>query len=306
MEDDNIDMNLLRRFLELAETGTLSSGMIQITLDLTSPSQKPPDLNTDENDNAQYLAQVSTPVQSQFKTSDETSSDGHLYDNIVIQNMKVIPHLKIGFVDSIKKTIGMDILRLLQPKVKKISQVTGSASNLLSAMNSGDIDLAITVLHTKIPAEITSYPLIEEFFLCAYPKGWSDSQLDSLCKNHDYIAYPDNTFTGGATLRLLKNRNLIPSSQFEIDSANDILKMVSCGYGWTLTTPLYISTVPEVAGALKILKLNNQQEKREIVLLSKNDEFPELCRHLEFEIRSMLRSRITLQDDGQSGTITSV
>lgn len=176
-------------------------------------------------------------------------------------------------MDSISKTVGLDILKFLQPQVKHIFQVTGTASGLLQALNNGNINIAVTMLYTEMPPNIRMYPLIEEEFLCICPKSWPETELEELCKQRNYIAYTQNTPTGIQTLNWLKWQNFSPTIQFEMDNADEILKLISCGYGWTLTTPLFITTIPAFSNLLKIIRIKKRKERRKIVLLCKNDEF---------------------------------
>lgn len=198
-------------------------------------------------------------------------------------------------MDSISKTVGLDILKFLQPQVKHILQVTGTASGLLLALNKGDINLAVTMLHTEMPPNVKMYPLIEEEFLCICPKGWPETELEELCKQRNYIAYTKNTPTGIQTLNWLKWQNLSPSIQFEIDNADEILKLIACGYGWTLTTPLFITTFPAFSDSLKIIQINKPKERRKIVLLCKNDELSGFYKNLASEIRSILELKLEQQ-----------
>lgn len=124
-----------------------------------------------------------------------------------------------------------------------------------------------------MPPNVRMYPLIEEEFLCICPKAWPETELEELCKQRNYIAYTQNTPTGIQTLNWLKWQNFSPTIQFEMDNADEILKLISCGYGWTLTTPLFITTIPAFSNSLKIIQIKKRKEHRKIVLLCKNDEF---------------------------------
>lgn len=77
-----------------------------------------------------------------------------------------------------------------------------------------------------------------------------------------------------------------------MDNADEILKLISCGYGWTLTTPLFITTIPAFSNLLKIIRIKKRKERRKIVLLCKNDEFSVFYKNLAFEIRSILETKL--------------
>ena len=297
MKDINFDFKQLQAFIAVIETGSFTAAAKKLNLTQSSISQQIANLehalNTDVINRTRRPIQVTIAGQALFPLGKKIIESGvYLQEHINAISHGTISHLKIGFVDSISKTIGLDILKFLQPQVKHIFQVTGTASGLLSALNTGNINLAITMLHTGMPPDIRMYPLIEEEFLCVCPSSWPETRLEDLCKHRDYIAYTSNTPTGIQTLNWLKWNNLSPAIQFEMDNADDILKLIACGYGWTLTTPLFITTIPAFSDSLKIIRIHNRKERRKIVLLCKDDELSDFYKNLAVEVRSILETKL--------------
>ncbi|ENG2551506.1 TPA: LysR family transcriptional regulator [Citrobacter farmeri] len=297
MKDINFDFKQLQAFLAVIETGSFTAAAKKLSLTQSSISQQIANLEnglkTEVINRSQRPIQMTIAGQALYPLGKKIIDSGiYLQEHINAISHGHISHLKIGFVDSIGKSIGLDILTFLQPQVKHIFQVTGTASGLLAALNTGSINLAITMLHTEMPPNVRMYPLIEEEFLCVCPKAWPETRLEELCKNRDYIAYTRNTPTGIQTLNWLKWNNLSPSIQFEMDNADDILKLIACGCGWTLTTPLFITTIPAFTDALKIIRINNRKERRKIVLLCKDDELSEFYKNLAIEVRTILETKL--------------
>ncbi|TQI78122.1 DNA-binding transcriptional LysR family regulator [Serratia fonticola] len=297
MKDIRFDFKQLQAFLAVIETGSFTAAAKKLDVTQSSVSQQIANLenglNTELINRTQRPIQMTFAGQALYPLGKKIIDSGiHLQEHINAISHGNISHLKIGFVDSIGKSIGLDILKFLQPQVKNIYQVTGTASSLLSTLNMGGINLAITMLHTEMPPNVRIYPLIEEEFLCVCPKAWPETQLDELCKNRDYISYTSNTPTGMQTLNWLKWNNLSPVIQFEMDNADDILKLISCGYGWTLTTPLFITTIPSFSDQLKVISINNRKERRKIVLLCKDDELSDFYKGLAIKVRSILEAKL--------------
>jgi DNA-binding transcriptional LysR family regulator len=297
MKDISFDFKQLQAFLAVIETGSFTAAAKKLNVTQSSVSQQIANLenglNTELINRTQRPIQMTFAGQALYPLGKKIIDSGvHLQEHINAISHGNISHLKIGFVDSIGKSIGLDILKFLQPQVKNIYQVTGTASSLLSTLNSGGINLAITMLHTEMPPNVRIYPLIEEEFLCVCPKAWPETQLEELCKNRDYISYTSNTPTGMQTLNWLKWNNLSPVIQFEMDNADDILKLISCGYGWTLTTPLFITTLPSFSNQLKVISINNRKERRKIVLLCKDDELSDFYKGLAIKVRSILEAKL--------------
>lgn len=297
MKDINFDFRQLQAFLAVIDSGSFTAAAKKLSLTQSSISQQIANLESGLKieliNRTQRPIQMTIAGQALYPLGKKIiDSSIHLQEHINAISHGNLSHLKIGFVDSISKTIGLDILKFLHPQVNHIYQITGTASSLLSALNTGGINLAITMLHTEMPSNVRMYPLIEEEFLCVCPKEWPETRLDELCKNRDYIAYTRNTPTGIQTLNWLKWNNLTPVIQFEMDNADDILKLISCGYGWTLTTPLFITTIPSFSDTLKIIRIHNRKERRKIVLLCKDDELSDFYKSLAMKVCSILEVKL--------------
>lgn len=297
MQGINFDFKQLQAFLAVADTGSFTAAAQKLSLTQSSVSQQIANLehglHTELVIRSQRPVRMTIAGQALYPLGKKIIDSGiYLQEHINAINDGHLSHLKIGFVDSICKTVGLDILMFLQPQVKHVIQVTGTASGLFSALNTGNINLAITVLHTEMPPDVTVYPLIEEEFLCICPKAWPETQLEELCKQRDYIAYTKNTSTGIQTLNWLKWNNLSPKIQFEMDNADDILKLLARAYGWTLTTPLFITTVPAFSDSLKIVKTARRTERRKIVMLCKNDEMSAFYENLAVKVRAILETKL--------------
>lgn len=297
MEDINFDFKQLQAFLAVIDTGSFTAAAKKLNVTQSSISQQVANLelglNTALINRSQRPIQMTIAGQALYPLGKKIIDSGiNLQERINEISDGHISHLKIGFIDSISKTVGLDILKFLQPQVKHIFQMTGTASGLLQSFNKGDINLAVTMLYTEMPPNVKMYPLIEEEFLCVCPKVWTETELEDLCKRRNYIAYTQNTPTGIQILNWLKWQKLTPTVQFEMDNADEILKLISCGYGWTLTTPLFITTIPDFSSSLKIIQIKNSKERRKIVLLCKNDDFSVFYKNLAIEIRFILKMKL--------------
>ncbi|GKX57076.1 LysR family transcriptional regulator [Leminorella grimontii] len=297
MKEILFDFRQIQAFLAVVETGAFTSAAKKLGLTQSSISQQIANLegalDTELINRSQRPIQMTVTGQELYRLGTKLVNEGkYLQDRLNAIRQGQISHLRIGFVDSISKTVGLDILQFLQPKVKHIYQITGTAAGLLSALTKGEINLAITMMHTEMPNSVKMYPLIEEEFLCICPKDWPETRLEELCQNRDYIAYTSNTPTGMQTLNWLKWNNLHPNIQFEITDADDILKLIAKGYGWTLTTPLFISIEPALSEKLKLVKIDHKKANRKIVLLCRDDELSDFYQTLAPEVKTILEKML--------------
>ena len=182
MNDINFDFKQLQAFLAVIDTGSFTAAARKLNVTQSSISQQVANLelglNTALINRSQRPIQMTIAGQALYPLGKKMIDSGvYLQEHINAIGDGNISSLKIGFVDSISKTVGLDILKLLQPQVKHIFQITGTASGLFSALNKGDINLAVTMLHTEMPPNVRMYPLIEEEFLCICPKAWPETEL---------------------------------------------------------------------------------------------------------------------------------
>lgn len=200
-----------------------------------------------------------------------------------------ISSLRLGIVDSMGKTVGLEVLKWLYPKVKRVYQITDTAPALLDALIKGKINLALSMMHTDIPEGIKVHPLVREEYLIVAPKSWPEMSLEELCKAHHYIAYASWTPTGLQTLNWLKWRGLSPQVQFEVAHADDILRLIAHDYGWTLSTPLFLALEPALIDKFRFYPLPHPSLYRNLALLSKEGEFDDFCQVLSAEVREILQ-----------------
>lgn len=203
-----------------------------------------------------------------------------------------VPQLRLGLVDSVVAIAGLQILKYLQPKVDKISQITGTAPELLSALQSGKLDIIITMIKSDIPDSLSLYPLITEKYFVVTPVNWPEQSIEQLCKQYNYISYAQWTPTGAQTQDWLRWRNFKPNIQFELARADHILLMIAEGHGWTLATPMFLANDHSLLSSLNCYPIPQPGLSRKMAILCRKGELESFTPPLISKIRQLFDSTI--------------
>lgn len=293
MAQINFDFKQLQAFITVIETGSFTAAAEKLQQTQSSISQQI--ANLEKGLNSQLLDRSKRPVQLTLAGQDLYQFGDKLIQEAKILQDKIyaiekgqISSLRLGVVDSIGQAIGHNVLEFLYPKVKRIFQMTGTAPALLEALIKGKINMALTMMHTDTPSSIQVHPLMIENYMMVSPQGWPYMSLEELCKQRDYIAYASSTPTGAQTLNWLKWQKLQPRIRFEIARADDILRLIGRGYGWTLSTPLFLIPAPSLISELRITELPPPGLTRKLVLICKDGEFSDFCNTFVSEIKKCL------------------
>ncbi len=132
-----------------------------------------------------------------------------------------LPRLRIGMVDSVTQVAGIELLKYLQPKVAHINQMTGTAPELLASLQSGKVDIIISMTNQDIPQELAMFPLLSEQYVVVTPADWEPKDIQWLAKHQPYIAYenwtrqaprPTTGCDGGTTSHRASSPSIVPTT----------------------------------------------------------------------------------------------
>lgn len=297
MEDLVFDLRQLRAFVSVIDTGSFSAAGRQLNQTQSAVSQL---VNSMEKKlDEKLLDRSKRPVQPTF-----TGRELYQYAAHILQESKQIhnwffaiqegklPALRLGLVDSIVQVAGDKLLKHLQGQVKKISQYTGTAPELFSALKSGKVDLIITMTLQEAEDHFRFYPLLSERYVLVVPKGWQQLSLERLCQEQNFIAYAGWTPTGIQMQNWFKWRKLKPQGQFELDRAENVLAMVAAGYGWTLATPMFLAYRPELIEKLDCVPLPTPGLMRKMAVMCREGELENFINLFMTDLKAILNQSV--------------
>ncbi|UVM02723.1 LysR family transcriptional regulator [Pseudomonas laurylsulfatiphila] len=178
--------------------------------------------------------------------------------------------LKIGAVATVQTgLLPQALLRLrqqaplLEPKL-----VPGVSLNLLSQVDTGEVDLAILIKPPfELPKELSAQVIRREPFVLIVPADLDGDDPLQLLAEHPHVRYDRNSFGGRLVTRFLREQQIEVHGALELDELEAIVKMVECGLGISLLPQAGLWL--EHGAKVRVIRLGELTFYREIVLLQR-------------------------------------
>ena len=178
--------------------------------------------------------------------------------------------LKIGAVATAQTgLLPQALLRLrqqapqLEPKL-----VPGVSLNLLSQVDTGEVDLAILIKPPfELPKELSAQIIRREPFVLIVPLDQPGDDPLQLLTDHPHVRYDRNSFGGRLVTRFLREQRIDVQSALELDELEAIVKMVECGLGVSLLPRAGLWL--EYGAKVRVIPLGELTFYREMVLLQR-------------------------------------
>ena len=178
--------------------------------------------------------------------------------------------LKIGAVATAQTgLLPRALLRLrqqapqLEPKL-----VPGVSLNLLSQVDTGEVDLAILIKPPfELPKELSAQVIRREPFVLIVPLDLPGDDPLQLLTDHPHVRYDRNSFGGRLVTRFLREQRIDVQSALELDELEAIVKMVECGLGVSLLPRAGLWL--EYGANVRVIPLGELTFYREMVLLQR-------------------------------------
>jgi DNA-binding transcriptional LysR family regulator len=178
--------------------------------------------------------------------------------------------LKIGAVATAQTgLLPQALLRLrhqaprLEPKL-----VPGVSLNLLSQVDTGEVDLAILIKPPfDLPKELSAQVIRKEPFVLVVPAALEGHDPLQLLAAHPHVRYDRNSFGGRLVTQFLREQQIDVQVALELDELEAIVKMVECGLGISLLPKAGLCL--EHGARVRVIELGELTFYREIVLLQR-------------------------------------
>lgn len=142
--------------------------------------------------------------------------------------------LRIGVIQTALTGILPDILVRLRDRRPGIDLylVPGASGDLYGQIAAGDIDLGLIVRpHFPLPKAYDWRPLRREPLILITAPGRGPVDVRRVLRHDPFIRYDRNHWGGRAVDHYLRHRRIRPQEQYELDSLEAIVVMVSRGLG---------------------------------------------------------------------------
>ncbi|MNF58641.1 LysR family transcriptional regulator [Pseudomonas sp. Irchel s3b6] len=178
--------------------------------------------------------------------------------------------LKIGAVATVQTgLLPQALLRLRQQApLLEVKLVPGVSLDLLSQVDTGEVDLALLIKPPfDLPKELSVQVVRKEPFVLIVPSNLEGDDPLQLLADHPHVRYDRNSFGGRRVTRFLREQQIEVKVALELDELEAIVKMVECGLGVSLL-PL-AGLWLERSMKVRVVDLGELTFYREIVLLQR-------------------------------------
>ena len=198
--------------------------------------------------------------------------------------------LSIGCIASVGDLIADRLMEEIEPIASTWSLQTGYAAPITQAMLSRDLDILITADPLSKHSDLDRYPILRDpFVMLVSEQHGCDGEItpEYMARNYPFIRYSKQLRLGVLTDLILHRIAVDPVTRFEFDSTRSMLSFVQSGHGWAVSTALCIVQYPELLKGVRVLKLGNGANARDLSLLSRHNELGDapqkiasLCRNI--------------------------
>ena len=163
-------------------------------------------------------------------------------EEVRIGSKRNIPIVRFGLVDSFATTAGPEIVKALRQRVDQLLIWSGISPVLASQLLDRSLDIIVASDPMAEHAELARQSLFREALVAAVPRHAADRfhemSLEAMCSELPLVRFTKRSQLGRMVEYYLSQRRLAPRKNLEFDASEAVLRMVSSGIGWTITTPL--------------------------------------------------------------------
>lgn len=196
-----------------------------------------------------------------------------------IQNSSFIkPVLRLGIVESLATTLGVEIVKDMLPDVSQVVLHTASADLLKQRLLERKLDLVITSGLTEEKDKIHRRRLFEEPSVVLLPRTiasqcgvWSWERLARCGLPH--IAYVRETGAGQVNDLFLRTHGLSFPERIAVDTNSMLVSLVREGIGWAFTRPTTVLEMIHLLDEIAVVPMQEPVLAREVFVMSREGEF---------------------------------
>lgn len=186
----------------------------------------------------------------------------------------LLPHLRIGMLNSFAETIGPLVLGRLRSIAVELTVDSGFNATRVQSVADREFDFVVTTDESPPRPGIDVTPIMTEPFLIVVPGSYDgDLQaLKPLSQALDLIRFGRDPFMISRFDQTLRSRGIAPTRRYQMDTHEAVLQMVGAGMGWTILPPLAIYRALARGDRLRVAPYPEPSMKRMMMLISRTDE----------------------------------
>ncbi|MBZ0329589.1 LysR family transcriptional regulator [Halomonas sp. ANAO-440] len=298
------DLRSMEIFVETLEQGSQSAAARRLGLKQSSVSQSL--ANLEEGMGVTLFKRNTRPLEP-------TSAGRFFYDRarrlleearstrreLVSGAFGQLHQVRLALVDSLATAVGQPLIELIKRYTRDYTLTTGLSHMHSHALLTRHVDIIVSDDRLENYDGLERHALLSEPFVLVVPLGWT-GPLDNLrwiARQLDFVRYTPQSLIGQAIERHLRLNKLELPARLHLDNTFAVLRLVSAGAGWTITTPLCLYQAGLENLKVQVAPLPVAPLTRELTLVSRRDELGDLPALLARDSRRLLEQRFRRQLD---------
>ena len=206
-----------------------------------------------------------------------------------------LTRFRLGMIEDFDADVTPALLASLGSELKQCHFLleTGATHRLLDQLDARALDVVVAADMGPISDAMETYPLMEEPFIVAAPKGVvQQSDLLTFMRSFPFIHYTTRQHMGRVITDHLARQNIKVQHRFELDSYHSILAMVEQGAGWAILTPLGWRRAGRLTEQVDVFELPFEPLSRKISLTARRDVLGEMPGQMAEVLRPLIQGML--------------
>jgi DNA-binding transcriptional LysR family regulator len=292
------DLHALETFVLVVELGGMSQCAAHLQLTQSAVSQTIAKLEagigTQLFDRRLRPLALTTSGRALYDRSERLLAQAKLtYDAVREQAALPIAQVTVAMSFSLANQLTAPLLAALGTRAERWSLRSGISREHQGEFLARDIDVLVTgSFNLEHRHMVELHPVFEEGFVLVFPIGY-DGPIDLRGEpaTLPFVRFSQLTGMGQQIERQLIRLQLRMPQIVEVESADQQLRTVASGYGWTITTPVCLAAQHELFGRLRIEPMPRGQFSRTVQVVARVGELGSLPREIACLATQELRER---------------
>lgn len=214
---------------------------------------------------------------------------------LAMADLSRLTRLRLGMIEDFDADVTPTLLTEMSRDLKNCHFLleTGASHELLDLLDSRALDVAVAAGVSPTTEGMEVYPLLEEPFVAAVPKGsMRDDDLARQLRRLPLIQYTTRHFMGRLIADHLKDQHVPTNGRFELDSYHAIMAMIAERSGWSILTPLAVMRAARFRDRVDLYPLPFAPLTRTISLTARKDVLSTMPATLAARLKPLLAEMI--------------
>jgi len=200
--------------------------------------------------------------------------------------------LSIGLIDDFDNDLTPRLATLLADSLtrSKFKLITLSSLDLFQALEAQRLHLAISAHSGEVLEGVIEYPLVQDPFILATPKGAGG--VEAALRDLPFLRYAREQLISRQIEGHLARQQMEFEERFEIGSHMALMAMVARGLGWAVTTPLGYMRAARFHDGLEVHPAPFGAFSRTISLFTRTDWSDQVPQEVAGMIRRLMQNQI--------------